>query len=59
MEKKKEEIKILVLKAIPLILMFIMLLAAIFLWLGHDILFAWFANNKNVNSNGISLFLKS
>lgn len=55
MEKKKEEIKILVLKAIPLILMFIMLLAAIFLWLGHDTLFAWFANNKNVNSNGMTI----
>ncbi len=55
MEKKKEEIKILALKAIPLIIMFIMLLAAIFLWLRHDTLFAWFANNKNVNSNGMTI----
>ena len=55
MEKKKEEIKILVLKAIPLILMFIMLLAAIFLWLRHDTLFSWFANNKNVNSISMTI----
>lgn len=56
MEKNnKEGIKILILKAIPLILMFIMLLAAIFFWLGHDTLFAWFANNKKVNSNGMTI----
>lgn len=55
MEEHKNDMKTLTFRAIVLAVIFLVMVAVVLCWLGRDTVFAWFASNKSVKSNGMTV----
>lgn len=55
MEEHKNSMKTLTFRAIVLAVIFLVMVAIVLCWLGRDTVFAWFASNKNVKSDGMTV----